>query len=86
VRCDSGNTLGGILLGRGGVVLELGGDVSESAQLPETTAVDVPWLVMDHTRATRELGWFPRMSPEAIVEDIASWLEDNRFAVQSLLL
>ena len=53
---------------------------------PETTAVDVPWLVMDHTRATTELGWFPRMSPEAIVEDIASWLEDNRLTVQSLFL
>jgi CDP-paratose 2-epimerase len=53
---------------------------------PETTAVDVPWLVMDHTKVTTELGWYPRMSPADIVEDIASWLVAHRLAVQSLFL
>jgi CDP-paratose 2-epimerase len=53
---------------------------------PKTTAVDVPWLVMDHTKVTTELGWSPLMSPVDIVEDIASWLKAHRLAVQTLFL
>ena len=51
---------------------------------PESRPFDVPWLVLDCARASREWGWRPTIGVESILEEIAThaeahpdWLEQT---------
>lgn len=41
---------------------------------PNTAAVDLPWIIMDTSKAQEKLGWAPKMNSAAIAGDIGSWL------------
>jgi CDP-paratose 2-epimerase len=38
---------------------------------------DIPWLVMDHTRATKDFAWLPTCSIEWILDEIAAHAREN---------
>jgi len=38
---------------------------------------DLPWIVLDHTRATRQWGWQPATGTDAILDEIARHAEAN---------
>lgn len=38
---------------------------------------DIPWLVLDHARVTRDLNWAPKRSLMAILEEISQHVRDN---------
>ena len=38
---------------------------------------DIPWVIMNHERATRDLGWAPKRSLESILDEIAIHVEAN---------
>jgi CDP-paratose 2-epimerase len=42
---------------------------------PETRPYDLPWVVLDHTTATRRHGWMPAHTAERIFEEIADHAE-----------
>jgi CDP-paratose 2-epimerase len=44
---------------------------------PEPRSFDVPWIVLDHQRATRQWDWAPKVTTEQILEEIALHAEDN---------
>jgi CDP-paratose 2-epimerase len=46
----------------------------------ETAAVNIPFFVTEHARATAEFGWQPKRSPSDIAGDVCAWLRqgDNR--------
>ncbi len=52
---------------------------------PEQRKYDVPWMVLDASRAAEQWGWAPRLTPEDIFEEIAqhaerhpAWLDLSR--------
>ncbi len=53
-----------------------GREVPMSAD-PGTSPVDVPVYLTDHGRATRRLGWRPTWTPQAMIEEIATWVREN---------
>ena len=60
-----------------------GKKIQISSQL-ETAAVDLPWIVMDSSKAHQKLGWVPKMNAKAIVGDIADWIAKNETELKSL--
>jgi CDP-paratose 2-epimerase len=42
---------------------------------PETRPYDLPWVVLDHTKATTRYGWRPTRTAESIFEEIANHAE-----------
>jgi CDP-paratose 2-epimerase len=44
---------------------------------PAPRPFDVPWVIMDSTRARNELGWAPQRSLESILEEIAAHVRAN---------
>jgi len=50
----------------------------------ETAAVDVPYFVTDHSRASARFGWRPEIGPAEIAREIATWLEAERPALTPL--
>jgi CDP-paratose 2-epimerase len=47
------------------------------ASRPDTRQYDVPWMVLDATRAAKQWDWAPQTSVEGIFEAIASHAERN---------
>jgi CDP-paratose 2-epimerase len=45
--------------------------------VPETAAVDIPYFVMDSSRAQKAFGWKPTVRPAAIVAGIYDWLRSR---------
>ena len=45
---------------------------------PTPRPFDIPWLVMDYSRATDVFGWRPQRSVETILEDLKAHAEQNR--------
>ncbi|MBF0153966.1 MAG: NAD-dependent epimerase/dehydratase family protein [Magnetococcales bacterium] len=45
---------------------------------PTTRAVDIPYYVSDNTRIEAISGWRPRLSVEAIVDDLYAWLLEHK--------
>lgn len=52
---------------------------------PGTADVDIPYFVMDYSKAEGVFSWRPRMRPQDIVQDIFSWLETNSRQLKPLL-
>jgi CDP-paratose 2-epimerase len=48
------------------------------ASVPEERALDIRVYLTDHAKATRELGWQPRLGVAQILEEMHRWLVDNR--------
>lgn len=44
---------------------------------PGRRPFDVPWLVMDYRRATRDFGWMPTRPISSILDEIAKHVRDN---------
>ncbi len=49
----------------------------EVAASAETRPFDLPWVVLDHAKATAAFGWRPEIGPEAIFEEIAAHADAN---------
>jgi CDP-paratose 2-epimerase len=41
------------------------------ASIPTPRPFDIPWIVLDHAKATRVWSWQPTMSTAAILDEIA---------------
>jgi CDP-paratose 2-epimerase len=52
---------------------------------PETSPVDVPYYVTDHSAVTAATGWRPRLSMTDILDDIFGWLRDYRRELEVIL-
>jgi CDP-paratose 2-epimerase len=44
---------------------------------PRSRAFDIPWMVMDSSRAAGEFGWAPRRSLESILDEIAAHAREH---------
>jgi CDP-paratose 2-epimerase len=51
----------------------------------KTHPADIPYYVTDNSDVSRHTGWYPKMSPTNILEDIFVWLEDNATQLKELL-
>lgn len=52
----------------------------------KTADVDIPYFVMDASRAQRAFDWRPSCGPAVIVEDIRTWLENGQDTLRALFL
>ena len=52
-------------------ILEIGSE-------PETRPADIPWYITDIHKVNSLVGWKPTYSLDDIVDDVFSWLTDNR--------
>jgi CDP-paratose 2-epimerase len=50
----------------------------------ETSAVDIPLYISDHSKATRAFDWQPQLSLSEIVEQIFAWLKANETALKPI--
>lgn len=50
----------------------------EPRSVPEERALDIRVYLTDHAKATRELGWRPRIGLVEILEEMHRWMLDNR--------
>jgi CDP-paratose 2-epimerase len=51
----------------------------------ETHPADIPYYVTDNTKVTTATGWTPRRSVEQTMDEIFSWLRENRSMLEGLL-
>ena len=51
--------------------------LAKSRDLVESRPFDIPWLVLDHTRAVETWGWQPQTSLSSVLLEIASHAEEN---------
>lgn len=63
---------------------EISGNTVPLTPIFETSTVDVPYCVLDSTRALEELGWKPHRSVRGILTDIHEWLRVNQTTLTSL--
>lgn len=42
---------------------------------PDTAAVDLPWIIMDSSKAEKTLSWSPKINARDIAADIVDWLK-----------
>lgn len=54
------------------------------ASVPEERALDIRVYLTDHAKATRELGWQPRLGVAQILEEMHRWLVDNRASLEPI--
>ena len=47
------------------------------ARIPDTASVDVPVFVTDAARVRNATGWMPSLDAQAIIDDIATWIEND---------
>jgi CDP-paratose 2-epimerase len=52
---------------------------------PETNDADVPYYVTDNFQITAAAGWEPRRGLGALLDDIFTWLRDNRGMLEPIL-
>ncbi len=55
------------------------------ASQPETHGADLPYLVLDSTKASKEFGWKPTRNLKQIVTEIATWAKAHEVALKSAL-
>ena len=58
--------------------LEIGRD-------PDTQPFDIPYYVTDNARVTSATGWHPARGIEQVVDDVFSWLIEQRSVIEPLL-
>lgn len=51
---------------------------------PTTAAVDIPYYVSDHQKASETFSWKPARSPEDIGKDIFHWMQENKEELKSI--
>lgn len=61
------------------------GQTLELGCVPETHPADIRIYLTDTTRVKEKFGWHPEYTPTTIVEDIVSWIHDNRDALAPVL-
>jgi CDP-paratose 2-epimerase len=61
------------------------GNKIEISVSPGTADVDIPYFVMDYSKAENVFSWKPQMRPQDIVQDIFSWLKTNSRQLKPLL-
>lgn len=54
-------------------------------QEPETRSADIPLYLTDNRRVTEATGWTPSRSVRTILEDICTWIENNRDTLAPML-
>lgn len=47
------------------------------APVPDTASVDVPVFITDTARVRHATGWMPSLDAQAIVDDVATWIEND---------
>ena len=52
----------------------------------DTSSVDVPWYITDHTNVTNILGWTPAHNPEKIAADIEEWIRKNEQVLSGIIV
>lgn len=52
---------------------------------PTTSTVDVRIYISDTSRVTRDFGWSQERSPDMIVRDVATWVDQHRDLLQNIL-
>ncbi|WP_321493272.1 NAD-dependent epimerase/dehydratase family protein [uncultured Desulfobacter sp.] len=52
---------------------------------PETRPGDIPWYITDIRAVTSATGWQPRMTPDEIVGEITSWIDQNQESLKHIL-
>lgn len=67
-----------------GLCRNITGRTVEIAPVPETSAVDLRIYLTDHSAATRDFGWKPGVTPEAVVIDIHRWIKGNSEKLKSV--
>ena len=50
----------------------------------KTRDADVPWYVTDNTDVSTEFGWRPQYTIESLLDEVFSWLTDNRKALEPI--
>jgi UDP-glucose 4-epimerase len=53
------------------------GKKTEIEEVAASPAVDIPWYISDHSKASAAFNWSPERSVEVIIEDIIQWLKEN---------
>lgn len=64
---------------------EASGNEVDMGHEPETSPVDVPVFITDHSRATRELGWRPTRTPRDIIAEIVEWVRADTTRLRRVL-
>jgi CDP-paratose 2-epimerase len=64
---------------------EVTGRETPIASQPETHGADIPYLVLDSSRAQKQFGWKPKRSTKDIVTEIATWAKANEAQLKSAL-
>jgi CDP-paratose 2-epimerase len=52
---------------------------------PETRPADIPYYITDNTEVTRQTGWQPAISVNTLLDEIFTWLRDNRAQLEPIL-
>ena len=52
---------------------------------PETRPADSPYYITDNTEVTRQTGWQPAISVDTLLDEIFTWLRDNRAQLEPIL-
>lgn len=52
---------------------------------PETHPADIPYFVSNNSNVSSLIGWQPKRSVEQIVDDIFSWLRENKEKLRNIL-
>jgi len=50
-----------------------------------TRNADIPWYVTDNTEVSTKFGWRPQYTIESLLDEVFSWLTDNRKALEPIL-
>lgn len=53
---------------------------------PDTNVVDIPWYVSDNSKAEKQFGWSPQVTPLEIVTEISDWLNRNQSELRQLFV
>ena len=61
------------------------GNTLDIASVAETRDADIPVYITDNTRITEATGWTPKISPDAILEEVVGWLREHEAMLRPIL-
>jgi len=62
------------------------GKKTEIEEVATSAAVDIPWYISDHSKASAAFDWSPERSVEVIIEDIIQWLKENEEPLKQIFV